>query len=371
MTTLTSRRKLLTFRVLDGRLRSKTPARAGAYYALAFTCLATVTLCAANDPEPGHMRGMMQAAFCVMAALFYCAWSFAWLLYHGVHECMSEDSRSYRYTIADNDDEEAKPIAQPEEEDEVEEEIRMMPREVVISTMYLGGTGVFLSIAALCMWDCALTIAFLLALLFIAILDFETDGGGRRTLLGWALCVALALTLALTTAIEATSGRSPEGEVPLWPFLGLCAVSPFMLRAAGGGVHHGGLFHSLTPVQTLETGLPVTVLLGALLLSWFGLADLQEHLLAPELMRSPVFWCMALLVPNLLGSSLAFLLYALRKRDTLHAVAVMVPVLVVRQHLSHGASMLGPAALGLAGLCLLLLPLRLMASPTPKPPAAE
>jgi len=46
-----------------------------------------------------------------------------------------------------------------------------LPRSVIISSMYLGGSGAFLAIAPLCMWDFTMSASFAASLLFISIID--------------------------------------------------------------------------------------------------------------------------------------------------------------------------------------------------------
>ena len=415
MSAIAHRRKYLEFRALDGLVRrsKKLPARAAAYYALLLVCICTVCLCATNDMPfllGARMRGMMQASFCLIAAALYCAWSGVVLLYHAVHGCIDDPIHySLAAAIEEEEDgggsegallgahnkEDGGRRGEEEEQEEEEERVTMMPREVIVSTMYMGGLGIFLAIGPLCMWECATTLAFLASLLGIAIVDFERVPG-RRASVGWALFVAVVLTLALSAAIEvmgrtslddlqaifSSLGIAPSAatvveetadpHLPLWPFLVLSGVSPVLLRAAGGGVRHGPLFHSLTPIQTLETGLPVSVLLGALLLSWFGPGEVDLLLRSPALMGSGWYWAMVFLAPTLLATTLALLLYSLRKRDTLHAVAMLAPVLVLRQRFVHSGtpSALDTPAAVMALVCLLLTLWRLDPAPPPLPSRA-
>lgn len=171
-----------------------------------------------------------------------------------------------------------------------------------------------------------MTLSFVCALFFISAVDAPAARRGR---MHWTTCVGMALALALAVTVEATarmpsSAASPSmqhatnswleyylrlhplfgapmvpmtahltnhsssnvlvdpdsetqaalllaqtGSPPLWPFLIFSAVSPVLLRAGGGSVYVGGLYHSMTPVQTLETGIPITILLAGLVLSWY------------------------------------------------------------------------------------------------------
>jgi hypothetical protein len=72
----------------------------------------------------------------------------------------------------EDDEEEGIPDTDSWEDETMEERIDKVPREVVISSMYLGGVGCFLAIAPLgplCMpvWDTRYTVAFLVSLLLI------------------------------------------------------------------------------------------------------------------------------------------------------------------------------------------------------------
>lgn len=50
---------------------------------------------------------------------------------------------------------------------------RRLPRSVIISSMYLGGSGAYLAIAPLCMWDFTMSASFIAALLFISCIDTQ------------------------------------------------------------------------------------------------------------------------------------------------------------------------------------------------------
>jgi hypothetical protein len=309
-----------------------------------------------------------------------------------------------------------------------------LPREVVVSSMYLGGTGTFLAVAPLCMWDCAVTLAFLVSLFLIALMDTSRTAIIHRSRAYWALAVVLSLTLAFAIAIEASSrlpqlassaliadyvrlhplffatallteedtkngaallllppssslssslnGSSGSSRLPpplllpdadteaalllaqaghtsLWPFLILAACSPILLRAGGGGVYVGGLYHSMTPSQTLETGLPVNGLLAGLVLAWFS--PLESALVHTQnLVRHGYFVAMLVLAPAALAATLALLLHALRRRTALISVAVLLFALMIRQQTLHRA--LGQHnALDVWGLCCAALSLLLAA----------
>jgi hypothetical protein len=159
------------------------------------------------------------------------------------------------------------------------EPIEKVPREVVVSSIYLGGVGVFLAIAPLCMWDTSCTAAFCFGLLIIASLT-ESD----ITL--WLLvssCITLTSIVwidkvmnddpwlgmgdANTTTTTTMARLIPSAAGAPWPHIMVAAASPFLLRAAGGT--NSILYHRLSPSQTLETSLPVSVVLAILVLCWF------------------------------------------------------------------------------------------------------
>lgn len=167
-----------------------------------------------------------------------------------------------------------------------------LPREVIISSMYMGGSGAFLAIAPLCMWDFAITTSFLLSLYMIGIFGLQrqtkkkTAAYCKKTLL--VVCLAIVLgtiiaietvermpwTLKIITALEkfnywrnysdvssapnsATNDnnslkRNENSQelgtlnnnnvdsttatmmAPMWPLMLLAAASPLLLSAGGG-----------------------------------------------------------------------------------------------------------------------------------------
>ena len=339
------------------------------------------------------------------------------------------------------------------------------------------GTGTFLAVAPLCMWDCAVTLAFLLSLMLIALLDAPRHT--RRPRMYWVLAGGVLVALSLAIAIEfasrvpqmgslsllaeyvrahplfafalttetpppppllpssswhegeggggGSSGSSrglpsplrmrednanakyynsnnnsgsggggeerqqqpqpqqkqfvamevvsPDadteaalllaqaGAPSLWPFMLLAAVSPLLLRAGGGGVLSGGLYHTMSPSQTLETGIPVNGLLAGLVLSWFSpLENALVHTHA--LVNRGNCLAMVLVVPPALAATLALLLHSLRCRTSLVSVTVLTFAVMVRQQCAHtnnndhdhnnnnNEQRAGGAALDVLGLCV-------------------
>ena len=102
-----------------------------------------VVLCAINPQLTGNitLQSLTSAAFAVFAAVLY-------LLYMIISRILGLvlqhiDSRQHR-VVATNE-----PLLTSDDEEEAEAEL---PREAVISSMYLGGSGAFLAIPPLCMW---------------------------------------------------------------------------------------------------------------------------------------------------------------------------------------------------------------------------
>ena len=102
-----------------------------------------VVLCAINPQLTGNitLQSLTSAAFAVFAAVLY-------LLYMIISRILGLvlqhiDSRQHRI-VATNE-----PLLTSDDEEEAEAEL---PREAVISSMYLGGSGAFLAIPPLCMW---------------------------------------------------------------------------------------------------------------------------------------------------------------------------------------------------------------------------
>ena len=236
-----------------------------------------------------------------------------------------------------------------------------MPREVIIHSMYVGGTGTYLAIEPLCMWNCSSTLAFLASLLCISVWDHQLilrnkTQKARYSSQKSALAGLLGLTLLLSAAVQhqqqahasssprttnsnnattETTGLTTMMTHPITlsplPSLLLAAVSPFLLRISGGGMHLGHLFHTMTPAQTIETGMPIGLLWGALVLCWLNSFDASLFPVVVGLFEPARLWAVLLLAPPALAGTIGFLFYTLRKRTSLISVAVLLLVLVVRQ----------------------------------------
>jgi hypothetical protein len=362
--------KWLAFRALNGALDTPQKSNPMAHVGLAAMAGGVVALCAVNDAPfiaSASLQVMTHAVFCITAACMYA-------LYKIVKHMLSlvlayaEDGRSpYRrcriserpklVAVSDaiddnNDDENAiifidekekKNVAdiEDDEDDEVpdpdswteshEERIEGVPREVVVSNMYLGGVGAFLSIAPLCMWDPPCTLAFCIALLCIATCSERTH---------W-LSGSVASTLLCAAWVESTKKQTnPDGPAP-WPHIIVAAASPFLIRSSAGTLLH----HRLSPSQTLEMSLPVAVVLAILVLCWYvslyfysccvssnlnhRYSPLEETLLAPTL--SSTATRAMILVPPYIAATLALMINAFRTRNIATVAAVLSAILVVRQ----------------------------------------
>ena len=271
------------------------------------------------------------------------------------------------------------------------EEPARLPRDVLIASMYFGGVGAFLALGPLCMWDCRVTLAFLFALLVLTLVTPPPAVATRWPLPAClAVCVACALVGAsvlehLRGADDADDGSNNNSSrvdprlaallaqfprAPVWPFMLLGATSPFLLYLGGGS--SDPTYHAMTTARTLETGLPVAVLLACVVLGWFS--PIESALLMDIGAVPPSLIVLVAVAPPLLVAALALLLQALRTRSTLIALAFLTPVLVARQQhaalltssatspavllprLALGITLTAAAACPLLGGALLLLP---------------
>jgi len=257
-----------------------------------------------------------------------------------------------------------------------------IPRSVIISSMYLGGTGAFLAILPLCMWDYTMSASFVCSLIFISCMDAypipkdfkaDVDVATATRALRWmrngyhALAfVSVILILWIDASEEImyymvpliTSPPFPKymmdkpysndtfqlfhvdvspeqvqvqgrtGLAMKWPLIFLSASSPVFLRAGGGGV--GNFFFSLPPSQTLETGLPVSTVLAILVLCYHNpsLSLVQDFAAMTEVrLIVPLF----VLCPLCLAAALAFILYGFKKRSAGVIASILLLILCIRQ----------------------------------------
>lgn len=269
-----------------------------------------------------------------------------------------------------------------------------LPRSVIISSMYLGGSGAFLAIAPLCMWDFTMSASFAASLLFISIVDAkkvdsefkpDVDTAGTIRKIKWmrwsfhaCALVSVFLILWLDTREEieyyavpiiesvesslypivqiAPSPSTPlapntsfrEGTVPFktqgtlifegrtglaykWPLIILSASSPIFLRAGGGGVSK--FYYSLPPSQTLETGLPVSTILAILVLCWHNSSELIMRDIQ-SMIDFKTALPMFLVCPLCVAAALAFVLYGFKRRSSGIISVVLLLIMCVRQQIS-------------------------------------
>lgn len=250
---------------------------------------------------------------------------------------------------------------------------KRLPRNVVISSMYLGGSGAFLAIPALCMWDFTISAFFIGSMTILSIIDFgkivsefqpNVDTGSAVTNLKairYASHLAIIATISSVIFLDsimseqsviftneglanshASNNNSKHwgseigvGLFLRWPLVLLAASSPVLLRAGGGGV--GPFMHSLPPSQTLETGLPVSILLAILVICWYS--PLESSLLLPSMVQFkdihlPTFLPMIILGPSLVSATLAFVLRGFRNRSACTTAIILTCALVVRQQIN-------------------------------------
>jgi hypothetical protein len=378
------RRKWEAFYALEALVRRRHAERPRplAHLALLVAAALLALVCGLNDAPlvaVPQFQAVAQSLFCVVVGGLYAVYMLTTFLARAVMHCAGEHRR--RYTLKkkrhapppSDDEEEALWSAEEDEEEEDDEEAdfdvlrhrNTMTRGQVVASMYLGGVGAFLALGPLCMWNCALTLAFLVSLLGVAL----TIESAVMSHTAWILMGASALTLGCAIGIEATlpmrtvalpeSNRTATTLLLLlsaptttraWPaWLILSAASPPLLYTGlgGGGSATTTLTPMMAPSKTLETGLPVSLLLACILLGWFNpietalWAELSGGGLPPRLLL------LLLTAPPLLVSVLAFLMHALRSRSVLPALAVLIAVMVARQQTVRASP---PRALDAAAL---------------------
>lgn len=265
-----------------------------------------------------------------------------------------------------------------------------LPRSVVISSMYLGGSGAFLAIPALCMWDFTVSSFFIGSMTVLSIIDFDKivsdfrpniDTGQAVTnlkIIRYCLHLAILATISSVVFLDSlvgddsivfghlpVHGSNGSGETFIssdgiglflrWPLILLAASSPVLLRAGGGGV--GPFMHSLPPSQTLETGLPVSILLAILVICWYSPL---ENTLLPSIkqfngIHLATFIPMMVLGPSFISAALAFVLRGFKNRSSCTTAIILSCILVVRQQIHHSRRMRSGSDCAAVALCTLML----------------
>ena len=196
----------------------------------------------------------------------------------------------------------------------------------------------FLAIAPLCMWDPPCTAAFCASLLCIACFRERTP---------W-LSFSVCCTLLCATWVEAMKLKRGAAAAPApWPHIIVAAASPFFIRVSAGT--NSILHHRLSPSQTLETSLPVAVVMAILVLCWYAAAAAVcssstanrreracryspvEETLTQALLRPATVVQLMILVPPYIAGTLALLLSAFRTQNVATVAAVLSAILAVRQ----------------------------------------
>lgn len=341
------------------------------YIAFLVTSILIAVLCELNR-HPWNQNILLQnissAAFCVLAACLYVVYmmistflklvlTYAGSFYHVPITAYDEDH--------DSDSEQSSENTQNR---------YRIPRAIIISSMYLGGSGAYLAILPLCMWDFTMSASFVLSLVVISCVDakrtpnefkpnVDTVAAIRnlrllRFFYHLFAIVSVVLIIWIDTKEEIIYYMIPmlnapsiqiflanqtavspptfvlEGQTGLafkWPLIILSASSPIFLRAGGGGI--GRFFYSLPPSQTLETGLPVSTILAILILCWHSPT---EHILREieHMINYKTAIPMLILCPLLISASLAFLLYSFKRRSAGIISVVLLIVLCVRQQIA-------------------------------------
>jgi hypothetical protein len=316
-----------------------------------------IVLCAINPLLLNNLalQSLTASTFAIAAAILY-------LLYMIISKMVAivfryiemQHYSAFRRRATDYVEEEGDDDDEPLGDDELlyllsEEDIAptRLPREAVIASMYLGGSGTFLAIPALCMWDISVSSAFALALLVVAFLDagkvateFRTNVDtvfaitNLRRLRFLHQCAVLGMLLYIVWLDS--QDRAHLLVSPLfgaqWPLVLLSASSPFLLRGGGSRALRG-----MSPAQTLETALPVCTLLAFLVLCWYG--PLEKILLAHFTSPLQTLLPMLILCPPCLAATLAFVLYSLKRRQTLVTVTLFTCGLFIRQQVLQGHRM--------------------------------
>ena len=133
----------------------------------------------------------------------------------------------------------------------------VLPRSAVVSSMYLGGIGMFLAIPSLCMWDQTVSATFVMSVALISVMDATKINVDFRPNVDtvaaiWRLRLFRTMTLLsiIGTLISVVfldtrerwsqyTGFLNQTSVTIivtqqqWPLLLLAASSPLLLRASG------------------------------------------------------------------------------------------------------------------------------------------
>ncbi len=299
-----------------------------------------VILCALND-EPIRanpaMQVIAQASFIVAAACMYVVYKLVNFALRMVLSCVEHqyqgvspyEAEAEEGLIAAAEPSEAAAREASEEDTdawkmEATERIERVPREVVVSSMYMGGVGSFLAVAPLCMWYPPSTMAFCVALTLIAMHE-------EKKIIFIVVCIGL--TIGLGAWIEAAKMQVEVGP-ELWTQIVVGAASPFFIWASTGAAGASMFYHRLSASQTLETSLPVSLVLSILVICWYSPV---EEMISMSAFRTGRLVTMLVLVPPYLSATLALLLHAFRTRKIAVAALVFTFILSIRLSFSSAA----------------------------------
>jgi hypothetical protein len=338
-----ARNKWLAFRSLHGKHISNGGGGMPLYVshiALGGLSCVCVILCALND-EPIRanpaMQVIAQASFIVAAACMYVVYKLVNFALRMVLSCVEHqyqgvspyEAEAEEGLIAAAEPSEAAAREASEEDTdawkmEATERIERVPREVVVSSMYMGGVGSFLAVAPLCMWYPPSTMAFCVALTLIAMHE-------EKKIIFIVVCIGL--TIGLGAWIEAAKMQVEVGP-ELWTQIVVGAASPFFIWASTGAAGASMFYHRLSASQTLETSLPVSLVLSILVICWYSPV---EEMISMSAFRTGRLVTMLVLVPPYLSATLALLLHAFRTRKIAVAALVFTFILSIRLSFSSAA----------------------------------
>ena len=276
-------------------------------------------------------------------------------------------------------------------------------REALISSMYLGGSGAFLALPALCFWDFSISASFLLSLSLVAFFsdhtkhkEFTPNQDKERVLtvmqrFRWLLygtLFAVILGIACLDAYDSSyyyyyyyyyysqANTNPNLRTPglamvknnstasmgqtvylserPWPMMLLSFSSPMLMRM--GTINPRTIAHKIimSPSQSLEAGLPISNLLAILVLCWYSPLD-SVLLKTSTALEMHTFVPMLVLCPSCLAAVLAFILRGFHNKQTLcTAVPLTMACVVVQQIMDRKMRGRGDFALVL-GMVLVLV----------------
>lgn len=334
-----------------------------AYITFLCFCVIIFGLCEANMrmwDDNLLLQNVTSAVFCVYSAALYLTYTIITKLLHLVlthaESNMQVWRRHYHYNNVSSDYEIDETIDVEAVITTDSEELNLvstnhvrggdnLSRSTIISSMYLGGSGAFLSIIPLCMWDFSVTSSFISSMLTISMMDakrisaeFKPDVDKAQAIQrlklmrnGYHLIAIVATILTGYLDMRNSSQHSMDmGKVFTikWPFLFLAACSPILLRAGGGGV--GNFIHSIPPSQTLEIGLPVSLLLAILVLCWYPSI---EDIFRANTFQLNVVIPMVLICPLCIAGALTFILYGMKRRSCGVISVILLLMLATRQQI--------------------------------------